>query len=78
MAGMAFNKLAKEKPRVTRKHILTSTQVSKLREITASLLNCKVDRSYRDKEGEEQVQSCINRLIATLVELDDIKKIHEE
>ncbi|RKK30262.1 hypothetical protein BFJ66_g10307 [Fusarium oxysporum f. sp. cepae] len=52
--------------------------VSKLREITASLLNCKVDRSYRDKEGEEQVQSCINRLIATLVELDDIKQIHEE
>ncbi|KAH7186191.1 uncharacterized protein B0J16DRAFT_356224 [Fusarium flagelliforme] len=70
-------------------HIITATPisalkangiaaVSKLREITAALLNCRIDSTYRDKEEEEQVQSCINFLIATLVQLDDIKQIHEE
>ncbi|KAJ4009469.1 hypothetical protein NW752_009059 [Fusarium irregulare] len=70
-------------------HIITATPisalkangiaaVSKLREITAALLNCRIDSSIRDKEDEEQVQSCINFLIATLVQLDDIKHINEE
>ncbi|KAI6763177.1 hypothetical protein HG531_013074 [Fusarium graminearum] len=70
-------------------HIITATPisalrangiaaVSKLREITAALLSCRIDSSYRDEEEEEQVQSCINCLITTLVQLDDIKQIHEE
>ncbi|KAJ4115344.1 hypothetical protein NW768_011196 [Fusarium equiseti] len=70
-------------------HVITATPisalkangiaaVSKIREITAALLNCRIDSSYRDKEEEEQVQSCINCLIGTLVQLDDVKQIHEE
>ena len=78
MAVTALGRFSKEGPRVTWKHTLTSTQVSKLREITAALLNCRIDRLYRDKEEEKQVQSCINFLIATLVQLDDIKYINEE
>ncbi|KAF5968954.1 cytochrome P-450 monooxygenase [Fusarium bulbicola] len=51
--------------------------VSKLREITATLLSCKVDSSCPADE-EDQVQSCVKRLISTLVEIDTVKNISEE
>ncbi|KAF5549825.1 hypothetical protein FMEXI_4077 [Fusarium mexicanum] len=51
--------------------------VSKLREITATLLSCKVDSSCPGDE-ENQVQSYVKRLISTLVEIDTVKKISEE
>ncbi|KAF5009700.1 hypothetical protein FDECE_4109 [Fusarium decemcellulare] len=51
--------------------------VSKLREITSALLSCGVDSSYPADE-EDQVQSYIKHLIATLVNLDYVKELHEE
>ncbi|KAF5610196.1 zn 2cys6 transcription factor [Fusarium subglutinans] len=51
--------------------------VSKLREITATLLSCKVDSSCPADE-ENQVQSYVKRLISTLVEIDSVKNISEE
>ncbi|KAF5595039.1 hypothetical protein FPCIR_4663 [Fusarium pseudocircinatum] len=51
--------------------------VSKLREITATLLNYKVNSSCPADE-ENQVQSCLKRLISTLVEIDSVKIISEE
>lgn len=51
--------------------------VSKLREITATLLSYKVDPSCPADE-EKQVQSCLERLISTLVEIDFVKIIAEE
>ncbi|KAF5540637.1 hypothetical protein FNAPI_10457 [Fusarium napiforme] len=51
--------------------------VSKLREITATLLSYKADSSCPADE-EKQVQSCLKRLISTLVEIDSVKIIPEE
>ncbi|CVK85514.1 uncharacterized protein FPRN_06609 [Fusarium proliferatum] len=50
--------------------------VSKLREITATLLGYKVNSSCPADE-EKQVQACLKCLISTLVEIDSVKEVYE-